>query len=348
MKVSVVHVFVVGACVSKVLFASALLPPLNEANLRDRFRPDANPEWGTDFGSPKLADGRMAIPGNATDIILHSGSVLADIWYPFQWERDWMAHDFLRWSRRWWWLAPVTAVSYLCLVWLGMRVMESRKPFELKWPLAVWNLLLAVFSWIGVSRTVPHLFMLLGTAGFDYSVCRNAFNACGHGPVGLWIVLFIMSKFFELIDTAFLVLRKKPVPFLHWYHHCTVLLYCWHAYLLEAPTGFHFSALNFSVHAVMYLYYFLAAVAKPPKWGRAVTVLQLSQMVIGIAVTLRHLHLMYGGLAHCDGYIPNLTGALMMYASYFLLFAKFFVDRYCLKRRPTDKVNGDVKGLKKE
>ena len=50
------------------------------------------------------------------------------------------------------------------------------------------------------------------------------------GPTGLWVGLFIFSKFPELLDTAFLVLQKKRVIFLHWFHHTTVLLYCWHAY----------------------------------------------------------------------------------------------------------------------
>lgn len=34
----------------------------------------------------------------------------------------------------------------------------------------------------------------------------------------------------ELVDTLFIVLRKKPLIFLHWYHHITVLLFCWHAF----------------------------------------------------------------------------------------------------------------------
>lgn len=35
----------------------------------------------------------------------------------------------------------------------------------------------------------------------------------------------------ELGDTLFLVFRGKTVPFLHWYHHVTVLYFCWLGYV---------------------------------------------------------------------------------------------------------------------
>ena len=43
----------------------------------------------------------------------------------------------------------------------------------------------------------------------------------------LWQLLFMWSKFPELFDTVLLVLRGRPVIFLHWHHHVTVLLFCW-------------------------------------------------------------------------------------------------------------------------
>merc|ERR1712032_945203 len=143
------------------------------------------------------------------------------------------------------------------------------------------------------------------------------------------------SKYFELMDTAFLVLRKRTIGFLHWYHHCTVLLYCWHSLIWEMPTGIYFVAMNYTVHSLMYFYYFLAAVCShPPKWGLMVTVLQLLQMAIGIVVTLTHLRiLVYQTVPNCDGHIPNLAAALCMYASYFVLFAQFLFKRYCTKGR---------------
>ena len=48
------------------------------------------------------------------------------------------------------------------------------------------------------------------------------------GSPGLvWQLMFMWSKFPELFDTVLLVLRGRPVIFLHWYHHITVLMFCW-------------------------------------------------------------------------------------------------------------------------
>ncbi len=45
------------------------------------------------------------------------------------------------------------------------------------------------------------------------------------------------SQIPELVDTVFIVLRKKPLILLHWYHHFTVLLYCWHSYATRSSAG---------------------------------------------------------------------------------------------------------------
>lgn len=37
----------------------------------------------------------------------------------------------------------------------------------------------------------------------------------GEREIGLWISLFALSKAFEFFDTAFIILRKKPLIFLH-------------------------------------------------------------------------------------------------------------------------------------
>lgn len=158
--------------------------------------------------------------------------------------------------------ASLTRCCYLSIQY----IMKDRQPFGLETPLAAWNLFLAVFSFIGAMRTMPHLLNNIYQGGFHYSMCEPAPQAFGLGASGAWITLFVFSKIPELIDTAFITLRKKPLIFLHWYHHITVLLFCWHAYATRASSGLYFVAMNFSVHAVMYFYYFAMAVKIWPRW----------------------------------------------------------------------------------
>jgi len=254
----------------------------------------------------------------------------------------------LTFSRQNYWFGPVATIAYLVFIYIGPKMMENRKAYDLRTPLKYWNLGLAVFSFIGMVRVVPHLIYMLVVHGWEVSMCTPPAFTYGHGSCGLWVMLFIYSKYLELADTVFIVLRKKPLSFLHWYHHVTVLLYTWDAYVQEQPPGLYFVSMNYSVHAIMYFYYFLAAVMKkPPRWAVFVTILQISQMFIGVYVTGWGLYYSFN-YATIDYMEPqlafkplqlgcsvarrNLYGGCLMYSTYFYLFAKFFAERYCVKR----------------
>merc|ERR1719359_1399302 len=133
---------------------------------------------------------------------------------------------------------------------------------------------------------MPHLVAALAQAGVVATIASRAEETWGLGASGFWVQLFIFSKVAELIDTAFLVARKRPVSFLHWYHHVTVLLYCWHSYHTRAPQTLVFVVMNYSVHGIMYGYYALQALKCVPRWFPAsvITASQISQMIVGMAV----------------------------------------------------------------
>jgi hypothetical protein len=112
-----------------------------------------------------------------------------------------------------------------------------------------------------------------------------------------------------------------------------VLLYCWHSYVTTSPPGIFFVVMNYSVHAVMYFYYFLMAIRRKPKWlnPMVVTVSQISQMVVGVAVTLAAFYY-YRTDATCNVTAENNTAAFVMYGSYLFLFLQFFVGRYIVQK----------------
>ena len=144
------------------------------------------------------------------------------------------------------------------------------------------------------------------------------------------------------MDTFFIVIHKKPLIFLHWYHHISVLLYCWHAYVTKAPAGLFFVSMNYGVHAIMYFYYFLMAVKCKPKWFNSIwiTVAQISQMVVGVAVTAGGFILPPRFATVCEIKPENNMAALIMYGSYLMLFVQFFVQRYQVKAKTSKPKSG--------
>jgi len=220
----------------------------------------------------------------------------------------------------------------LCIV--GKRLMKNREPWQWRRIMACWNLFLCTFSLIGAMRSFPQFYYNVTSLSIRDSICSDPRVTYGQGSCGFWTFLFIISKFPELFDTFFIVIHKKELIFLHWYHHITVLLYCWYSYVSLSPTGGFFAIMNYCVHAIMYFYYFLMAVKMKPKWFNAmfITTAQISQMVIGVALTIAAYY--YSSIESstpCHIGMNNNIAAFVMYGSYLFLFAQFFVRRYFKK-----------------
>ena len=265
---------------------------------------------------------------------------LGKLYFPF--EKFYDPADVLVWMQERPMVPLWACFLYVVLILVGRAVMSTRPAWSWRKTLAAWNFSLSLFSWIGAFRTAPQLYYNLTSYTLRSNLCDDPAALYGSGSTGLWVQLFILSKFPELIDTFFIVIHKKPLIFLHWYHHITVLLYCWHSYVTTSPSGLFFVVMNYSVHAVMYGYYFLMAVKMRPKWFNpmVVTFMQLSQMFIGVGVTIvafyYYSHPVDGMTCHIRK--ENNVAAFLMYGSYFYLFAQFFVARYYRV-----KVKGEVK-----
>jgi len=219
---------------------------------------------------------------------------------------------------------------YMVFITAGSAIMaKMEKPFDLRLPLAAWNAFLCVFSFIGMLKTAPYLLGLLLSTSFESTVCARSTDSWGVGPTGFWVMLFISSKVPELIDTVFIVLRRKPLIFLHWYHHVTVLLFCWSAFSVQAGSGLYFVAMNYSVHALMYGYYCLQALNMMPKSFPAIiiTMSQIAQMFVGTGVCIACWYFSLSGKT-CHNDRSNLIAGAIMYGSYMYLFCEFAVKRY--------------------
>jgi elongation of very long chain fatty acids protein 6 len=138
-----------------------------------------------------------------------------------------------------------------------------------------------------------------------------------------------VSKLYELGDTAFVILRKQPLMFLHWYHHVTVFIYAWYSYTDQTSTVRWFVVMNFSVHALMYSYYTMRALKfRLPKIVNIfITSMQIAQMGMGLLVLSKAYQ--YKSQGHfCQQTWNNMRCGGIMYLSYFVLFAHFFYSTY--------------------
>lgn len=66
-----------------------------------------------------------------------------------------------------------------------------------------------------------------------------------------------------------------------------MLLYCWHAYHHLIPAGIWFACMNYTVHGIMYFYYFLMAAGQyklASSFAGFVTAMQITQMMVCLSL----------------------------------------------------------------
>ncbi|UJR22868.1 hypothetical protein I4U23_025897 [Adineta vaga] len=235
-----------------------------------------------------------------------------------------------QWMNQWWWLSIPYAILYIIAIFIGQSYMKKwNKKYELRTALIGWNTFLALFSFWGACRCVPELFHSINQHGFQHSLCNPILK---EGVSGLWLWLFIISKVPETIDTLFIVLRRQQLIFLHWFHHASVLVYCFYSYGRFAPSGRWFTSMNLCVHTIMYGYFALrAARFRVPRWiQQSITFFQLIQMIIGCTVNIAAYKYKQDG-HYCMTSDSNIIVSLLLYLAYLILFAHFFYSTYLQK-----------------
>lgn len=149
------------------------------------------------------------------------------------------------------------------------------------------------------------------------------------GIYGFINFVYLISKLWEWCDTLFLITSKKPVIFLHWFHHMTTFTMA--ALTHNFPVG-GFALLNCLVHTVMYWHY-----ASPIRWARPfITFSQLLQFVIVISIHV------YGFLnpTTCYDMKPVFYEWLFCFVvvfGFFVMFVLFFIDEYISKESKNGK-----------
>ncbi|KAJ1456507.1 GNS1/SUR4 family-domain-containing protein [Pelagophyceae sp. CCMP2097] len=239
----------------------------------------------------------------------------------------WSIETGLRWE------VPLFFVSMYILAIFAAKEKFTIK-VELRSTALCWNVMLSVFSMCGFLACAPVLFSELRSNGLYFCTCAHA-GWYGTGTHGAFVAAFVYSKFFELGDTFLLLAAGRKVILLHWWHHATVLLFCWHSYSAQTSTGIWFASMNYGVHAVMYAYFAVTQTSfrkAVQKFAIYITLLQLCQMLLGISIIVRAILYQIGG-KECNVNKTNSILGLAMYFSYFGLFLKLFLENYVFKAK---------------
>lgn len=233
----------------------------------------------------------------------------------------------------------VTSVLYLPLTYGLRRYMEQRPPYSLKGIAFLWNLTLSLLSLLGFMTILLQQPKMLLVSMHP----ERYFSP----PVRVVITIFTLTKTVEFGDTVLLVLKKKPLSFLHLYHHLTVSLYCWHAQYINADFAHGFAIMNLAVHAIMYLYFCLTCLLTPIKKRGSdtsnnkgcftsltavqrmlyksrplITMMQIAQMLVGMYLSYQGIYLKE------PKQVFNAQLALAMYTSYAVLFVHLYCSSY--------------------
>ena len=158
----------------------------------------------------------------------------------------------------------------------------------------------------------------------DYSTNPEAINMLS---ITWW---FYLSKFIDLFDSIFFILRKKfdHLSPLHVIHHSTLPIFSWFGPKFAGGGNTSFGGMwNSLVHVLMYLYYFLSAcgpqLQKHLWWKKYLTSMQMIQFLVVFT------HCILALFHPTCGFSPGLNLILMFNGClYWFLFLKFYRKAY--------------------
>lgn len=224
------------------------------------------------------------------------------------------------------WKIPlaITVVYLVGVVFLGQRYFSKRSPVNVEGYMLVYNFYQTVFNIWAVAGFIGEIYRRgLPFAGTVYTPSRE------EARLGFIIYTHYQNKFIELLDTVFMVVRKKSdqVSFLHVWHH-SIMSWSWLAVLWANPGGdaYFGSMLNSFIHVVMYSYYLLSALKLPCPWKKYVTMLQLGQFAI---IFVQGWYAIY--LGSTPTWLTLIQQFVMV--NMLVLFGKFYVDKYSAEKR---------------
>ncbi|KAF9405045.1 hypothetical protein BGZ94_003788 [Podila epigama] len=229
-------------------------------------------------------------------------------------------------------------ITYFIVIFGGRQIMKSQEAFKLKPLFILHNFLLTLVSGTLLVLFIENLVPIVARHGIFYSVCDDG---AWTQRLELLYYLNYLVKYWELADTVFLVLKKKPLEFLHYYHHSMTMILCFVQLGGYTSVSWVPITLNLTVHVFMYYYYMRSAAGVRIWWKQYLTTLQIIQFVLDLGFIyfcayhyFVSVHFPWApNVGKCAGTDGSALFGCGLLSSYLLLFINFYRQTYNAKAK---------------
>jgi len=221
---------------------------------------------------------------------------------------------------------------YLLTVFCLRSWMEGKAPFAMKRATQVHNVILCLWSLAMFLGIAYGSFKKASTDGVYSLLCDTNFGGM-RGTYWYWSYMFYLSKYYELVDTAILVLKKKPLSVLHVWHHSIMLAVSWGLIAGAVPVHWWGIFANTLVHVFMYYYFYVATLNQHPWWKKYLTTAQIVQFFTVFFVVTAWLITNNYRNGVCAGNLHVVWFTQIVNLSFLALFINFYMQTYSAKRK---------------
>ncbi|XP_064547203.1 very long chain fatty acid elongase F-like [Drosophila montana] len=237
-----------------------------------------------------------------------------------------------------WPMVLIVSFYLLFVLKLGRQFMAKRTAYDLRVVLKIYNLVQILYNGLVFFAAICYL-----TAFRPHSLGCITVMPQDHPLKNIDRLLsyaYYINKYFDLLDTIFIVLRKsyKQISGLHLLHHLYMPITGYYVIRFNGYGGhlIVMGVLNLFVHVVMYSYYYISSQIPPAErriwWKEYITILQMLQFLIIFAHNIWTLMQPRCEISRVLTYM-----VLFMSVAMFLMFTNFYTHAYILPKKKKKK-----------